>query len=182
MSITKIIKIKNSDGTFTEVNIGALASNVILNSNSSVENVIGNINIEEQGSIAEQLIQTEAYSESIRVLEDQNDAQSLTIENLETQVNTLNTELNSSKTLIQNLEQTVNNNASGSDSKNTEQDDKILELNNELTRQVTLLQQQIDNINESSGTNIWGNHTVKIFTDTDTNEIRTGIYYGGGSE
>lgn len=179
MSVTKIIKIKNSDGTFTEVNIGALASNVILTNNSSVENIIGNINIED-GSIAEQLLQTESYSESIRILEDQNEAQSLTIENLETQITTLNTEINNSKTSIQNLEQTINRNASGSESKDTEQDDEIVNLKNELSRQVALLQKQIDDINDLSGTNIWGNHTVKIFTDG--NEIRTGVYYGGGSE
>lgn len=181
MSITKIIKIKNSDGTFTEVNIGALASNVILNSNSSVENVIGNINIED-GSIAEQLLQTEAYAESIRILEDQNEAQSTTIENLETQVLTLNTEVDNSKILIQSLEKKVDEKDIHSDEKDTEQDDKILELNNELVRQVTLLQQQIDNLSDRSGTNIWGSHTVKIFTDSSTNETRTGIYYGGGTE
>ena len=54
--LIKKVKIKKQDGTFTDyIPIGAEADNVVMNNNYSVQDNIGNIDIEKDGNIVEQI-------------------------------------------------------------------------------------------------------------------------------
>lgn len=69
--LIKKIKIKKSDGTYSDyIPIGAEAKNIDMENNYSVQDNIGNIDIEKDGNIAEQLA---AIVARIIALENKND-------------------------------------------------------------------------------------------------------------
>ena len=56
MDKLKYIKLENEDGSYSDsIPIGAEASNVSMNNGKSVQSIIGNINVDRDGSIAEQI-------------------------------------------------------------------------------------------------------------------------------
>ena len=62
----KKIKIKQSDGTFSDyIPIGANAKDVDMANGYSLENTIGTINVDKEGSIAKQLSKTTKYYDSV---------------------------------------------------------------------------------------------------------------------
>lgn len=69
--LIKKIKIKKSDGTYSDyIPIGAEAQNIDMKNNYSVQDNIGDIDIEKDGSIAEQLA---AIVARLDALENKND-------------------------------------------------------------------------------------------------------------
>lgn len=67
--LIKKIKIKKQDGTFTDyIPIGADAVNVSMNNGKNVQSIIGNIDVDRDGSIAEQLDKHKDYDSGIKTL------------------------------------------------------------------------------------------------------------------
>ena len=67
--LIKKIKIKKQDGTFTDyIPIGAEASNVSMNNGKSVQSIIGDVDVDRDGSIAEQLDKYKDYDSGIKTL------------------------------------------------------------------------------------------------------------------
>lgn len=63
----KKVKIRKEDGTYTDyIPIGADAKNVVMQTEKNLEEVIGNINVDVDGSIAEQLAALKADIEHLK--------------------------------------------------------------------------------------------------------------------
>lgn len=181
MAIVKKLRVKQADGTFGDfIYIGSEASNVTLTNAYSVEEVIGVIDVANEGNISEQLRRTDTYSENIKDLTEQVETHNETINSVNNQISSLEQTVNSSNTDVEELNLLVQSFGTQNNTKNIEQDNKIVLLENTLNEQVTNLQKQITNLQTNQSAD-WGAHTIKIFTDTSTNEVRTGIYYKGGN-